>query len=164
MVKMTHKFSEKEVVDYLSKIKFEKNHNRKNCMMDPHKGECTLTFGQVRRPFHSGIHDSVWNNRHPDVFQYLKDLIHYLDPSFQYTSIQVNKNFQCAPHLDKNNVGDSVILACGLFTGGELNIDGEKIDIKAKPLRFNGSKFIHWTMPFEGERYSIVWFSIKNPH
>jgi hypothetical protein len=157
---MNSKFSESEIVQQLSKIHFTKNYNRKNCMFDPHKGEYTLTFGKVRRPFHSGIHDSVWNARHPDVFQYLKDLIHHIDPSFQYTSIQVNKNFLCAPHVDKNNFGDSIIMSCGLFTGGELNINGIPFDIKAKPIRFNGSIFTHWTMPFDGNRFSIVWFSI----
>ena len=85
---------------------------------------------------------------------------------FIFTSIQYNKNQQCKKHLDKNNVGESLIVGFGDYEGGELIIydeDGNnpvKHDIKNKPLKFNGSKYWHETAPFVGERYTLVFFNI----
>jgi len=36
--------------------------------------------------------------------------------------------------------------------------DNEKYDILMRPLKFNGSKLKHWTMPFEGDRYSFIYY------
>jgi hypothetical protein len=89
------------------------------------------------------------------------------DKKFKYTSIQYNKNNQCQKHLDKNNIGESMIVGLGDYTGGELIIydqDGNnpvKHDIRYKPLKFNGSIYPHETAPFEGERYTLVFYSIK---
>ena len=85
----------------------------------------------------------------------------------EYTTIQFNKNYRCAKHIDKNNVGESSIIGLGNYEGGELLIyyDGEneppkKIDIKNKFYKFNGSKYYHETAPFTGERHTLVYFSI----
>jgi hypothetical protein len=89
------------------------------------------------------------------------------DKKFKYTSIQYNKNNQCQKHLDKNNIGESMIVGLGDYTGGELIIydeDGNnpvKHDIRYKPFKFNGSIYPHETAPFEGERYTLVFYSIK---
>ena len=32
-------------------------------------------------------------------------------------------------------------------------------DIRYHPLEFDGWKERHWTLPFVGERYSLVWFT-----
>jgi hypothetical protein len=32
-------------------------------------------------------------------------------------------------------------------------------DIRYQPLEFDGWKERHWTLPFVGERYSLVWFT-----
>jgi len=45
--------------------------------------------------------------------------------------------------------------------GGELVVEGKKIDIRYKPIEFNGWTQRHWTLPFQGERYSLVWFTPK---
>ena len=44
---------------------------------------------------------------------------------------------------------------------GELIVEGEKHDIRYKAMQFDGWKQRHWTVPFEGERYSLVWFTPK---
>jgi hypothetical protein len=79
-----------------------------------------------------------------------------------FTSIQVNQNLQCAEHLDKNNVGDSYIIAFGDFDGGELTIDNYKHNIKYTPIIFDGSKQHHKTEVFRGKRYSIVFHTLKS--
>jgi hypothetical protein len=38
----------------------------------------------------------------------------------------------CNPHVDKNNVGPSYLIALGDFTGDDLFIDGESFCIKNK--------------------------------
>ena len=48
--------------------------------------------------------------------------------------------------------------AC-MHRGGELVVEGVEADIRYRPLEFDGWNERHWTLPFEGERYSIVWFT-----
>ena len=87
------------------------------------------------------------------------DLANVLDPDFKYTSITVNKNFQTSPHYDSSNIGMSMIISIGDYTGGELLVEGNIIDIHNKKFYFDGSKQLHSTMPFDGERYSIIYFT-----
>lgn len=53
----------------------------------------------------------------------------------------------------------SLIVGLGDYVGGELSIEGEKHDIRYAPTEFDGWKQMHWTMPFIGNRYSLVWFT-----
>ena len=55
--------------------------------------------------------------------------------------------------------GVSLIVGLGDYAGGELFVEGEPIDIRYAPARFNGWKQRHWTNAFEGERFSLVWFT-----
>lgn len=82
-------------------------------------------------------------------------------PDFEFTSVQLNKNFKCPKHFDGKNLGNSMIMALGNFTGGDLFVSGKRIDIKYKPFIFNGSLEEHWTDDFEGDRYSVVLFNLK---
>lgn len=88
------------------------------------------------------------------------------DPNFKYTSIQFNKNHQCALHKDGNNVGDSYIIGLGDYTGGELIVydkDGKnpvKHNIKNNFLKFNGSIYPHETAKFKGNRITLVFYNI----
>jgi len=98
-----------------------------------------------------------------------------------YTSINVNANYAAALHRDANNEGPSLIKAFGSFSGGELNYwagdDKTKgpvdkickpggcttIDIKKKLLMFDGNRG-HSVQDFDGERFSLVFFSIGQYH
>ena len=42
---------------------------------------------------------------------------------------------------------------------GEIFVDGEPYDIRYKGLEFDGWNQLHWTNAFNGERYSLVWFT-----
>ena len=53
----------------------------------------------------------------------------------------------------------AALKAVGDYAGGELFVEGEPIDIRYAPARFNGWKQRHWTSAFEGERFSLVWFT-----
>ena len=53
----------------------------------------------------------------------------------------------------------SLIVGLGDYIGGELNIEGAVKDIRYSPVEFDGWNQMHWTMPFVGNRFSLVWFS-----
>ena len=77
----------------------------------------------------------------------------------------LNKNFKCPRHIDSTNVGESILLCLGDYTGGELVVEDSDtgktlcIDNRNKTYKFNGSKHYHYVKDFEGTRYSLVWFS-----
>jgi len=85
-------------------------------------------------------------------------------PDFKYTSIQFNKNNRCAKHLDSRNVGVSAMIGLGDYEGGELKIwDGDEATIhetRHKWVVFNGSEKYHETMPWTGNRYTLVFYSL----
>lgn len=95
----------------------------------------------------------------------MKNFIKEYHPTFKYTTIQINKNIRSPPHIDKNNVGPSYIIALGEYSGGELYIEGKPHNIKNRFLKFDGTKG-HWVAPFTGTRYSLVYFThtFKPPH
>jgi len=84
-----------------------------------------------------------------------------------YNAITLNQNYKAQPHYDKNNVGNSFLVAFGDFTGGTLRIhEGEKegvYDIRYRPIVHDFSKALHSVEDFEGERYSLVFYRYNDP-
>ena len=69
---------------------------------------------------------------------------------------------QFKPHRDSgagNGQNVSLIVALGDYVGGELLVEGKTHDIRYKPLEFDGWSQRHSTLPFIGERYTLVWFT-----
>ena len=78
------------------------------------------------------------------------------------THCAVNRNAEFVPHVDSGRgAGQSVSMITGLgdYEGGEIYVEGQAYDIRYEALEFDGWKQRHWTAPFEGERYSLVWFT-----
>jgi hypothetical protein len=97
----------------------------------------------------------------PYTFKLLKDFAdQYVDVS--WNAVTVNMNYKAAPHYDKNNVGDSFLVAFGDYTGGELEIhEGDSSglwDIRHKPIVKNFSTILHSVKEFEGKRFSLVYY------
>lgn len=109
---------------------------------------------------------SRMNFTRPELYKLLQDYGHkHLPTGFSYTSIQVNQNYQTAPHYDKGNTGDSYIIAFGHFSGGELllhesDTDAKKVNIHYNPCIFKGHKILHSTAPYEGDRYTLVYHTV----
>ena len=105
----------------------------------------------------------------------------------EFTSIQLNKDYASTIHVDKNNVGESLILGLGDYTGGELwvydpkgrvpmevtravpgwpklkigsIVTGTIHDVKRTWVRFDGRR-PHATMPIEGSRYTLIFFTTE---
>jgi hypothetical protein len=74
----------------------------------------------------------------------------------------INANAAFTPHVDSGQgAGQSLSMIVGLgdYTGGELCVEDAVHDIRYQPLEFDGWKLRHWTRPFSGERFSLVWFT-----
>ena len=98
----------------------------------------------------------------------------YFQTPFPFTSISVNHGYAARKHRDGYNAGPSILKCFGLYTGGKLlywpDDDGQSdlrelvegrarcFDAKSDMLLFDGRR-CHCVTPFEGERYSLVYFS-----
>jgi hypothetical protein len=99
---------------------------------------------------------------HPELhFLLMQFSEKYVKPYISFTSIQVNKNYVCAPHKDTGNVGDSYIVGFGDYSGGQLCIEDADYNIQRRGLLFNGSEHLHWTRQWSGVRYTIVFHTLK---
>jgi hypothetical protein len=105
------------------------------------------------------------NSMFPDLVKAAFDLEAKLFPDREPSStIAINRNAQFRPHTDSGagaGQSTSLIVGLGTYSGGELVVEGERHDIRYKAIEFNGWKQRHWTMPFQGERFSLVWFTPK---
>mmetsp|Transcript_46876 Transcript_46876/g.52927 ORF Transcript_46876/g.52927 Transcript_46876/m.52927 type:complete len:923 (-) Transcript_46876:83-2851(-) len=105
------------------------------------------------------------NSMFPDLVKAAFELELKLFPGREPSStIAINRNAQFRPHTDSGagaGQSTSLIVGLGTYSGGELIVEGEQHDIRYKGIEFDGWKQRHWTMPFKGERYSLVWFTPK---
>jgi hypothetical protein len=77
-------------------------------------------------------------------------------------TIAINRHAEFLPHRDSGaGAGQtkSLIVSLGAFSGGEIVVDHVPHDIRYCPLEFDGWQSLHYTLPFVGERYSLVWFT-----
>jgi hypothetical protein len=118
----------------------------------------TMTLGYSRRrSFGYGLTSQTKKNM--DLFYLLIEYgLKILPRDFIFTSITVNYNLKCLPHKDNGNFGFSCITALGEFENGNLFIEGEKYDIKNNLVMFDGSKCLHQTENFSGDRYTIIYY------
>lgn len=78
------------------------------------------------------------------------------------STIAINRHAQFSPHRDSgagSGQTKSLIVALGDFTGGEIAVENAAHDIRYQPLEFDGWMQRHWTLPFVGQRFSLVWFT-----
>ena|ERR1700758_1851180 len=147
--------SPENLLAQLRAMKWKKTWNRKNVSDN---GCYSMVFGITRVPF-SGYCYAVNNEKYPELYKSLIEFAKTYFPSFQYTSITINKNLQCKPHKDKSNKGPTIIVGLGNYEGGEFIVGDIQFDIKNKMCLFDGANMEHYTMPFTGERYTLVYYS-----
>ena len=86
--------------------------------------------------------------------------LRYLRSQFAFTSITLNYNYAATPHRDNSHIdGLARVIALGHFSGGELAVEGRGVlDVRHRWVDFDG-RLLHHVQPFEGERYSLVYFA-----
>lgn len=119
------------------------------------------SFALGRMPAH--LKQPTANELFPELMQAAIALEYILLPTRPPSStVVVNKHAQFKPHKDSGaGAGQhvSMIVGLGEYSGGELVVEGAVNDIRYKALEFDGWNQRHWTLPFDGERFSIVWFT-----
>lgn len=111
----------------------------------------------------TGLYKTKVYDEYPDLKNIFKEFASLHFPDFEYQQVQMNKSFPCPAHFDSKNIGESVLCCFGDYTGGETCIDFKSCiktyDGRVEPIKFDGSKYLHWVNPFEGTRYSLVFFT-----
>merc|ERR1719235_1130988 len=94
-------------------------------------------------------------------------------------------DYAARPHVDANNLGQSLIVGLGEYQGGELWVhddegdkemtlcedvrssfgyksgskwQGHDVDIRKNWFEFDGNR-LHFTRPFSGTRYTLIYFT-----
>lgn len=110
-----------------------------------------------------GYHTPVANTTHRELLDAAFALEAAIAPHRQPSStVAVNRHAAFLPHKDSGaGAGQTVslIVALGDFVGGELVVEGQVHDVRYLPLEFDGWAERHWTAPFAGERFSLVFFT-----
>ena len=81
------------------------------------------------------------------------------DTPFEWGSLQINCDSVSSVHVDRNNVGPSMIVLFGDFTGGAFRMvdSPDRLERSGEGLMIDGSK-PHYSEEFTGNRFSIVAF------
>ena len=123
------------------------------------------SFGKIR--FQGKLQNSKSTKKYPHIMPLFKEFINSHYPDFNFKTVYVNKNTICKEHVDSRNVGESLLVGFGPYTGGKTVLELEtptgkkitkKFHIKTNSLIFNGSEIPHKSEPFKGTRYSLVFF------
>ena len=149
-----------DIVKLLDQLPIKTNYQRKNVS----DGGCFSTnMGLIHRRYKTGVCLSKITTEYPATYDALVSFCQSNNPGFEFTTITINRNFQCKPHVDKMNHGLSRIIGLGDYRGGQLRIHHPNgtytdHDIKNQWLEFDG-KQLHETLPFTGNRYTLIYFT-----
>mmetsp|Transcript_26227 Transcript_26227/g.51354 ORF Transcript_26227/g.51354 Transcript_26227/m.51354 type:complete len:514 (+) Transcript_26227:62-1603(+) len=169
--------TDEEVLATLKRWPFHRNPWRKNVMQPGKTWVFSDTLGLLRDRA-GDVHLTAPTRRYPQVAEllarWLMDRLPEEAKKFSFTSMNVNCNYAAAIHRDNGNFGPSFIKAFGDFSGGRLNYwpedaggdlkqlpQNERVsfDLKRHLALFNGN-CAHEVTPFQGARYSIVYFTV----
>tara|TARA_R110000822_G_scaffold94231_1_gene216220 strand:+ start:1770 stop:2357 length:588 start_codon:yes stop_codon:yes gene_type:complete len=107
----------------------------------------------------------------PWLLDMFKEYSNNYFPTFEWTEIQINhmpEGCRTKQHLDKVNVGDSILIAFGDYKGGLTYVKNkndrnyEIHDARFEPIQFNGAERLHGvTTITSGDRFSLVFYKNK---
>ena len=127
------------------------------------RGARQACFGMIR--YQGQVKETVVSIKYPHIMPLLKKFMASHRPDFPFTNVYINKNTVCKKHVDSKNVGKTLLVGFGDYSGGKtvLHINDEtiKFNINRNSLIFNGSEIQHESEPFEGTRYSLVFFNTR---
>jgi hypothetical protein len=105
--------------------------------------------------------------RYAELWKLAGDIMQCMEPSgaYVYSSIAVTKQFQSSPHVDMNDKTWQFAFSVGDFDGGgELCVEMSPsevcaIDTHNRLAQIDG-RYVHWVAPYEGERFSVVYYRV----
>ncbi len=125
------------------------------------RGYLSPTKQRTKAPY-KGLYYTKVHDLHPDLEDILKEFGNRYFKDFEWDQTQLNKNYGVGRHIDSKNIGESILCCFGDYSGGativEYENENKSYDAREKPIKFNGSKYYHYVEPFEGTRYSLVFF------
>tara|TARA_R110000796_G_scaffold113782_1_gene225529 strand:- start:101 stop:634 length:534 start_codon:yes stop_codon:yes gene_type:complete len=158
---------------YMRTIKAKTGTNRLKKFKIKNSVGYSVTYGFVKFGYMSktksrkfceenGMYESVLLTERPELLEVFSEFRDIYFKDFDFNSIQLNYNYALGPHRDRGNCGESVLVACGDYCGGATVVELEDRDVlfdaRDKPIRFDGSKHIHYVNSFEGDRFSMVFY------
>ena len=76
----------------------------------------------------------------------------------------INHNVTCHPHSDTADIGETLLMFLGDFTGGELHTErGECFTEKGMWHGYMGAEITPWNSPHVGETCSVIVHNNKQP-
>ena len=116
------------------------------------------------QPRSMGRQLSAFSIKQPELYDCLIKLADKYFPEHKWTSIQLNNNLTCTPHIDAHNNGASIIFAVGDYVGSNLVIEMPEntleINIHNTIVEFEGAKYTHYNTPLiSGNKYSFVYYA-----
>jgi hypothetical protein len=79
-----------------------------------------------------------------------------------WNAVTVNMNYKAEKHRDRNNRGNSFLVAFGDYVDGDLLIHESDLsgcyNIRHHPIITDFSKVLHSVEAFQGERFSLVYY------
>lgn len=80
-----------------------------------------------------------------------------------FSALAVTYGFQGSPHIDKQNTGPFYGLALGDFVGGGICVEVDSFTVAQvctkDCLGKVDGRYPHWVAPYEGDRYSLIYYS-----
>lgn len=146
-----------ELYCMLENINIPKKHKSTNRRGFP-LGHQATTFGYTRGRFNGKYDISAMSKKHPEIYNEILRIGNIYCP-LKYKSIHVNRNVVTPPHKDSRNVGQSMLVSFGDYTGCKIVVDNETYDAELQPIIFDGATYEHWnTDDLVGTKYSLVYF------
>ena len=120
-------------------------------------------FGMTKPRYTNKIQLAAYSRKYPEIHDEIMRLGELISPDgFSFNSVQVNRNICCPKHRDSKNVGLSILVSFGEYTGCNIVIEGTEYNAKYQPVMFNGALLEHWnTEDLIGDKYSLVFFTCK---
>jgi hypothetical protein len=119
-----------------------------------------LIFGVTRERYSGVVGLSSASLKYPHILEELEKVAAIVNPTFVYTSIHINHNLVCPKHHDEKNVGKSMLISIGDYTGCNIVVQDVVLDSKYQPVLFNGSCLEHYnTNDLVGNKYSIIYYN-----
>jgi hypothetical protein len=145
----------------LKAVEVPRTHSRENITLpeDEATGVRSACVGLVGARSHGVVASQFARTRPSLTRELVRFGRHFLPASFKFTSIQLNHNFASALHVDDYNSGPSYIVGLGTYAGGELwTLEHGPLDCHHSFCHYDGTE-PHATLPFKGERYTLVFFT-----